>query len=264
MSLCQFCVLVWWWCFFCLICVAAVWALVSVCGCCVSCFSHFKVVLERFISSFNDEESEESRISQEWLCPSALPNYNRDFYYNIWDGVFRVDRLKSVLLQLEYKTTPATLFYRKTSLNSKWVTVLWSHRILIGCRSSSGSESDLNDDDGGSSCRVDLHCSQNHFWKRLFSRTCRSVYLFMLYIQLTLSMLMSPDGTDPMCVSPLRFSSGSVCICRYYRLTWWTARRHRAEYYFLLSLLRVVLLLLLRSAAGCCFKPSPWRNQTRH
>lgn len=37
----------------------------SVCGCCVSCFSHFKVVLERFISSFNDEESEESRISQE-------------------------------------------------------------------------------------------------------------------------------------------------------------------------------------------------------
>lgn len=179
-------------------------------------------------SEFKDEESEESRICQEWLCPSALPNYNRDFYYNIWDGVFR--------LQSEYKTTPATLFYRKTSLNSKWVTVLWSQRVLIGCRSSNGSESDPNDDDGGSSCRVDLHCSQNHFWKRLFSRTCRSVYLFMLYIQLTLSMLMSPDGTDPTCVSPLRFSSGSVCICRYYRLTWWTARRHRAEYYFLLSL----------------------------
>lgn len=38
----------------------------SVCGCCVSCFSHFKVVLERCMSSeFKDEESEESRISQE-------------------------------------------------------------------------------------------------------------------------------------------------------------------------------------------------------
>lgn len=208
-----------------------------------------------------DEKSEESRICQEeWLCPSAVPNYNRDFYYNIWDGVFRVDRLKSVWLQSEYKTTPATLFYRKMSPNSKWVTVLWSQRVLIGRRSSNGSESDPNDDDG--------RHSQNHFWKHLFSRTCslqHDLCMFMLYVQLTLSMLTSPDGADPtadccfLCVSP----SGSVLALSVSAgVTGWHDEQQNIT--SCSRCLRVVLLLLLRSAAGCCFKPAPWRNQTRH